>query len=124
VDSAQVGVLEELGHIGLCGLLYGHQGVGLEAEIAAVYREVLGHLARRWKGSLQLRSSVDFWYLQISRGATLPGLKRLDFLSERPSRRAACGAPNLCNLLHLIHIQIRHVISRQLNQQAFLVLLV
>jgi hypothetical protein len=29
---------------------------------------------RRWKGSLRIRSSVDFWYLLISRRATVPGL--------------------------------------------------
>ncbi|KAJ1452428.1 hypothetical protein M885DRAFT_526985 [Pelagophyceae sp. CCMP2097] len=27
----------------------------------------------RWKGSLRMRSSVDFWYLRISRRATVPG---------------------------------------------------
>merc|ERR1711994_459408 len=31
-------------------------------------------LTRRWKGSLRMRSSVDFWYLRISRRATVPGL--------------------------------------------------
>ncbi|KAF8662187.1 hypothetical protein HU200_056384 [Digitaria exilis] len=29
---------------------------------------------RRWKGSLRIRSSVLFWYLRISRSATVPGL--------------------------------------------------
>ena len=29
---------------------------------------------RRWKGSLRMSSSVDFWYLLISRRATVPGL--------------------------------------------------
>ncbi len=29
---------------------------------------------RRWKGSLRMSSSVDFWYLRISRSATVPGL--------------------------------------------------
>merc|ERR1719361_579959 len=28
---------------------------------------------RRWNGSLRMRSSVDFWYLRISRSATVPG---------------------------------------------------
>ena len=31
-------------------------------------------LTRRWKGSLRMRSSVDFWYLLISLRATVPGL--------------------------------------------------
>ena len=31
---------------------------------------------RRWNGSLRIRSSVDFWYLRISRRATVPGLRR------------------------------------------------
>merc|ERR1712224_276726 len=30
-------------------------------------------LTRRWKGSLRMRSSVDFWYLRISLRATVPG---------------------------------------------------
>ncbi|KAL5660555.1 hypothetical protein ACJX0J_027680, partial [Zea mays] len=29
---------------------------------------------RRWKGSLRISSSVLFWYLRISRSATVPGL--------------------------------------------------
>ena len=28
---------------------------------------------RRWKGSLRISSSVDFWYRRISRSATVPG---------------------------------------------------
>ena len=28
---------------------------------------------RRWNGSLRIKSSVDFWYLRISRKATVPG---------------------------------------------------
>ena len=31
-------------------------------------------LTRRWKGSLRISSSVDFWYRLISRKATVPGL--------------------------------------------------
>ncbi len=31
-------------------------------------------LTNRWNGSLRMRSSVDFWYLLISRRATVPGL--------------------------------------------------
>merc|ERR1711905_30906 len=38
-------------------------------------------LTRRWKGSLRMRSSVDFWYLLISRRATVPGLYLWGFLT-------------------------------------------
>ncbi|BAS96270.1 Os06g0159700, partial [Oryza sativa Japonica Group] len=36
---------------------------------------------RRWKGSLRMSSSVLFWYLRISRSATVPGLKRCGFFT-------------------------------------------
>lgn len=36
---------------------------------------------RRWKGSFRMRSSVDFWYLLISRRATVPGLNLWGFLT-------------------------------------------
>ncbi|XBH97546.1 hypothetical protein VPH35_127201 [Triticum aestivum] len=36
---------------------------------------------RRWKGSLRMSSSVLFWYLRISRRATVPGRKRCGFLT-------------------------------------------
>ena len=36
--------------------------------------EVLGDLADELEGELRMRSSVDFWYLRISRRATVPGL--------------------------------------------------
>ncbi len=42
VDGAQVGVLEEADQVGLGGLLQGHHGAGLEAEVGL---EVLGDLA-------------------------------------------------------------------------------
>ena len=35
----------------------------------------------RWKGSLRMSSSVDFWYLRISRSATVPGRYRCGFLT-------------------------------------------
>jgi len=34
-----------------------------------------------WKGSLRINSSVDFWYLLISRRATVPGLYLCGFLT-------------------------------------------
>merc|ERR1719383_1637205 len=57
------------------------------APIAALWnlRSVLKSwaisLTRRWKGSLRIRSSVDFWYLLISRRATVPGLYLRGFLT-------------------------------------------
>uniref|UniRef100_A0A8R7QW86 Uncharacterized protein n=1 Tax=Triticum urartu TaxID=4572 RepID=A0A8R7QW86_TRIUA len=36
---------------------------------------------RRWKGSLRMSSSVLFWYLRISRSATVPGRKRWGFFT-------------------------------------------
>merc|ERR1711994_1178728 len=38
-------------------------------------------LTSRWKGSLRMSSSVDFWYLLISRRATVPGLYLWGFLT-------------------------------------------
>ena len=98
VDGAQVGVLEEAHQVGLGRLLQGQDGGGLEAQVGL---EVLGDLAnqalggrrgerglagrrrpgggregeagRTWNGSLRMSSSVDFWYLRISRRATVPG---------------------------------------------------
>ncbi|RCV33728.1 hypothetical protein SETIT_7G105500v2 [Setaria italica] len=35
----------------------------------------------RWKGSLRMSSSVLFWYLRISRSATVPGRKRWGFFT-------------------------------------------
>ena len=37
-------------------------------------------LTSLWKGSLRMRSSVDFWNFRISRRATVPGRKRCGFL--------------------------------------------
>merc|ERR1711930_39937 len=38
-------------------------------------------LTRRWNGSLRISSSVDFWYLLISRRATVPGRYLWGFLT-------------------------------------------
>ncbi|KAF6217086.1 hypothetical protein GE061_001439 [Apolygus lucorum] len=38
-------------------------------------------LTRRWKGNLRISNSVDFWYLLISRRATVPGLYLCGFLT-------------------------------------------
>eukprot|EP00223_Ostreococcus_mediterraneus_P005934 CAMPEP_0179696502 /NCGR_PEP_ID=MMETSP0936-20121108/6901_1 /TAXON_ID=548131 ORGANISM="Ostreococcus mediterraneus, Strain clade-D-RCC2573" /NCGR_SAMPLE_ID=MMETSP0936 /ASSEMBLY_ACC=CAM_ASM_000574 /LENGTH=98 /DNA_ID=CAMNT_0021569455 /DNA_START=127 /DNA_END=420 /DNA_ORIENTATION=+ len=36
---------------------------------------------KRWNGSLRIKSSVDFWYLRISRSATVPGRYLCGFLT-------------------------------------------
>merc|ERR1711955_133620 len=36
---------------------------------------------KRWKGSLRSSNSVDFWYLRISRNATVPGLYLCGFFT-------------------------------------------
>ncbi|THU53895.1 hypothetical protein C4D60_Mb10t19200 [Musa balbisiana] len=36
---------------------------------------------RRWNGSFRMSSSVLFWYLRISRRATVPGRKRCGFFT-------------------------------------------
>lgn len=91
VNGAEVGVLEEGDEVRLDGLLKGADGGGLEAKVAlevlcnltdlflCKYFAVRHHgitvlLTRRWKGSLRMSSSVDFWYRRISRRATVPGL--------------------------------------------------
>ena len=43
---------------------------------------------RRWKGSLRMSNSVDFWYRLISRRATVPGRNRWGFFTPPV---AACG---------------------------------
>lgn len=65
------------GIVALCGT-----GVlTCSAPMAALWkrRSVLKSCAisrtRRWKGSLRISSSVDFWYRRISRKATVPGLQ-------------------------------------------------
>ena len=76
VDGGEVGVLEERDEVRLGGLLEGHDGRGLEAEVrlqrvsARGGRGIEGlrtlkswaiSRTRRWKGSLRISSSVDFW---------------------------------------------------------------
>lgn len=36
-------------------------------------------LTNRWNGAIRIKSSVDFWYLRISRNATVPGRQRRVF---------------------------------------------
>lgn len=78
MDSREVSILEEGHKIGLSSLLECHDGGRLEAEIglkgcsisSVVVIDVADKLTlkscaisrtRRWKGSLRIRSSVDFW---------------------------------------------------------------
>lgn len=82
VDGTQVGVLEERDQVRLNRLLQRADGGRLEAEVGLeILRDFtdLGNpsvsgsegcmpfarprewLTRRWKGSLRIRSSVDFW---------------------------------------------------------------
>ena len=42
-----------------------------------------------WNGNFLIRSSVDFWYLLISRRATVPGLYRCGFLTPPVTAAAA-----------------------------------
>ena len=72
--SGTCNVLEEPDEVGLRGLLQRGDGGGLQPEVGL---EVL----RRSKGSLRMSSSVLFWYLRISRSATVPGRKRCGFFT-------------------------------------------
>ena len=60
VDRAQVGVLEEADQVGLRGLLQGDDSRRLEAEVGLEVSCAISR-TRRWKGSLRISSSVDFW---------------------------------------------------------------
>ena len=79
MDGAQVGVLEEADEVSFRRLLESEDGRRLEAKVRL---EVLGDLAdEALEGSLRMRSSVDFWYLRISRSATVPGRYLWGFLT-------------------------------------------
>ena len=53
-----------------------------KARMAVLWNRSLGHsfpatsFTKRWKGSFLINKSVDFWYLRISRRATVPRRKR------------------------------------------------
>ena len=49
-------------------------------------------LTRRWKGSLRIRSSVLFWYLRISRRATVPGPVTVGLLHSSGGRGTLTGS--------------------------------
>lgn len=72
-------------------------GPTCRAPIAALWkrRSVLKSwaisLTRRWNGSFLMSSSVDFWYLRISRRATVPGLQ----IQKKP---------NICQYYNLLHV--------------------
>jgi hypothetical protein len=106
VDGSQVGVLKERNKVGLSSLLKSHNSGGLEAQVGLVKgvvlateipsHTILAHTLKScaisrtslWKGSFLIKSSVDFWYLLISRRATVPGRKRWGFFTPPV---AACG---------------------------------
>ena len=70
VDGAEVGVLEEADKVSL-EALEGEDGGGLEAEVGL---EVLGDLAdEALEGELADEELGGFWYLRISRSATVRG---------------------------------------------------
>ena len=74
MNTAEVGIFEETGQIRLACLLQGEDGASLETQVRL---EVLGDLTHQTlNGSLRISSSVLFWYLRISRSATVPGRKR------------------------------------------------
>ena len=60
VDGAQVGVFEQTDEVSLAGLLQCHDSRRLEAEIGLKRSWAISRTSR-WKGSLRMRSSVDFW---------------------------------------------------------------
>ena len=57
------------------------------ARMAVLWKRRVGSrfwatsLTKRWKGSFLIKRFVDFWYLRISRRATVPGRKRRGFLN-------------------------------------------
>lgn len=77
VDGGQVGVLEERDEVRLGSLLEGHDGGALEAQVGlyitvsnlVIIQRVVKRTLKSWaisrtslwKGSLRMRSSVDFW---------------------------------------------------------------
>jgi histone H3 len=98
VDSSQVGIFEQWHKICLSGFLQRHNGRRLESEVSLTNnKSATSHTTKRshditlkscaisrtsrWKGSLRMSSSVDFWYRRISRSATVPGLNRCGFLT-------------------------------------------
>merc|ERR1719331_1660076 len=62
---------------------------------------------RRWKGPLRRSKSVDFWYLRISRNATVPGRKRttgFEPTMDPALLRAAFEANCLRGAFPLLHL--------------------
>ena len=61
VDGAQVGVFKQTNKVSLASFLKSHHSGALETQIGL---EILGdfsHRLGRWKGSLRISNSVDFW---------------------------------------------------------------
>ena len=75
---------------------------------------------RRWNGSLRMSRSVDFWYLRISRSATVPGRYRCGFLTPPvvgADLRAALVASCLRGALPPVDLRavclVRAILSRK-----------
>lgn len=99
MDGGKIRVFEQRYKICLGGFLQRHDSRRLEPQIGlqssmATMRQCSqterGELTlkscaisrtSRWKGSLRMRSSVDFWYRLISRRATVPGRNRCGFFT-------------------------------------------
>lgn len=52
-----------------------HIGLSLMKKVHKVLQKI--YLTSLWKGSLRMRSSVDFWYFLISRRATVPACQKM-----------------------------------------------
>ena len=64
-------VSSEADQVRLGGLLQGDDGRRLEAEVGLEVWAI--SRTRRWKGSLRISSSVDFWYRRIRGAPRCPG---------------------------------------------------
>jgi hypothetical protein len=111
VNGTQVGVLKETNQVSLGGLMESGNSHRLEAQICleilsnltdkslqdfrfrlnnVVRIEILKKMRasspvatnRTWKGILRINKSVDFWYLRISRRATVPLLQTNLFVCQ------------------------------------------
>ena len=66
---------------------------------------------RRWKGNFLISNSVDFWYLLISRRATVPGLKNWNFIVNALYFQYSSVATHSIYIAQLSHIKILNVRS-------------
>ena len=81
---------------------------------------------RRWNGSLRISSSVDFWYLLISRRATVPGLYLWGFFTppvDGALLRAALVASCLRGALPPVDLRAVCLVRAILKQHITIVVL-